>query len=497
MPNSNTWQHSGAFPVTQANPQGWFMVASALLSDGLSVLVTGGTQTAGNTLGTRDCYVWADGAMTRLGATMTHARFGHTATAMSDGRVLIAGSAASERSTTPIAATAELYDPATGRFSATPAMSVPRSGHTATWLPGTKQVLIAGGVDPAPSAVVTPPYGSAELYGLASGSFAAVAAPMKVPRQGHTATLLQDGRVLIAGGVSDAAHGFRQASAELYDPQTHRFTACGAMAIARQGHAAALLADGRVVITGGYEYGSSSAPGYGGPCDELFDPATGAFTPVAPVQKSAYGATLSTLADGRVLALGGMVGGSVWNATIDDHWWIFDPAVKPPAFVQAGSVDRVAWHTATVLANGSVFVIGCKGVLGTIPPAGLLFWPKVFTLQLRFKGGGKGTVTVLPGGRSYSAAVDLPMAQGVHLTLAAQPAAPYSSIGMIEVPATKLRPRHWVKGWILHRFAFDGWGQAAPFDTRPMLDAPMASNRLATANFSLHDAPGGPVVPLP
>jgi hypothetical protein len=179
-----------------------------------------------------------------LTGSMTTARWDPTAALLPDGRVLIAGGSvrASSDSWKPTAS-AELYDPKTGRFSPTGSMTTARVGQTATLLPS-GQVLIAGGEGDAG------PLASAELYDPETGKFSPTAS-MATERDDHTATLLADGRVLVAGGVDAGGVSSPLASAELYDPKTVEFSAAGSMTIGRDSPSATLLLDGRVLIVGG------------------------------------------------------------------------------------------------------------------------------------------------------------------------------------------------------------------------------------------------------
>ena len=146
------------------------------------------------------------------------ARFFHTATLLPNGKVLVAGGL-HDGSTL---ASAELYDPASGTWTATGSLATARDHHTATLLPNGK-VLVAGGFDGSVALA------SAELYDPASGTWTATGS-LATARYGHTATLLPNGKVLVAGGLTDSGS---LASAELYDPASGTWTATGSLATAR------------------------------------------------------------------------------------------------------------------------------------------------------------------------------------------------------------------------------------------------------------------------
>ena len=175
-------------------------------------------------------------------------------------------------------APAPTASPAASPFSPTGSLVTARAGHTATLLLDGR-VLIAGGRVSALGELA-----SAELYDPKTGTFSPTGS-MATPRFRHTATLLSDGRLLITGGM-DLKAG---ASAELYDPKTGTFSPTGSMAASRYSHSATALADGRVLIAGGE--GSSGTP----TSAELYDPKTGTFSPTGAMAIGRFGQTATAL----------------------------------------------------------------------------------------------------------------------------------------------------------------------------------------------------------
>ena len=212
---------------------------ATLLADG-RVLVTGGVDHSENALASAEVYDPSTGKFTVTGS-MSEARGAHTATALKDGRVLVVGGGSGHYPSQTVHRTAELYDPATGRFTATGRMTVGRHKHAAILLPSGK-VLVVGGSDQRDW---HGEYASAEIYDPATGAFRATGTMsttrFKLP---NAVTLLDNGKALIAGGGSFS---------EIYDENTGTFSnVAGSFDTARFFATATLLPDGKTLITGGY-----------------------------------------------------------------------------------------------------------------------------------------------------------------------------------------------------------------------------------------------------
>jgi hypothetical protein len=268
-------------------------LTATVLDDGRVLIVGGNSWGAG--VAKAEIYDPSTGMVTVVG-DLNVARTDHTATRLPDGRVLVAGGSSGGHYTSALA-TAEIFDPATNQFSPAGEMTSTRQGATATLLPDGK-VLVAGGYNADGVAV-----SSADLFDPSLDTFALSPASLGAGRANHTATVLAGGRVLMVGGHA-AFPGPSLQSAEIYDPTTSSFDWAGDLAFPRGAHTATLLADGRVFVAGGF----SAFPFTGETLSsaEIWDP-TGASTLVAHGMRDARGRHVATaLANGEVLVAGGM-----------------------------------------------------------------------------------------------------------------------------------------------------------------------------------------------
>jgi hypothetical protein len=237
---------------------------------------------------------------------------------------------------------------ATGTMKPVGAMIDSRFNHSATLL-NDGRVLIAGGHEKRGSML-----NSAELYDPQTGQFSATGA-MSVKRVGHTATLLPDGRVLIAGGSDSEFFYGALASAELYDPATGTFSPTGEMNAKRLAHKATRLTNGKVLITGGQgEVWANHDTA------EIYDPSTGRFTLIGKMTEKRADHTATRLADGRVLVTGGS-DARFGEIRVSDTAEIYDPVKN--SFTAAGKMSLVRFkHSAELLPDGRVILIGGSNV---------------------------------------------------------------------------------------------------------------------------------------
>jgi hypothetical protein len=337
---------------------------ATLLGSGSSAkaLVVGGFSAHSNAaLLSAELYDPTAGTFAATGA-MTTARWFHTATLLGSGDVLIAGGAIGLNTNgngfIPTSS-AELYDQASGTFSSTGSMTVARVTHTATLL-GSGEILVVGGCT-GQTACGNPnsdPLSSAELYNPTAASFSTINAPLTAQRFYHTATLLNSGDVLIAGGYYRSGSTFiAVSSAEVYSPAAGTFTATnGSMTTARASYTATRLGSGQVLVAGGCGGWNSGVT----ECNiflssaELYDPMTGTFTATNPMSTARWFHTGTLLGSGEVLVAGGGIDGTYDPTSAAEF---YDP--DGGAFAPTVSLTSArTLHTSTLLGSGDVLVAG-------------------------------------------------------------------------------------------------------------------------------------------
>jgi len=307
------------------------------LPDG-RILVVGGTDTTGVDgaasifYATAEIYDPATGTWTATGSLTTGGRVLHTSTALPDGRILITGG----WNGSAALSSAETYNPATGTSSATGSMTTARANHRQRIL-FDGRVLITGGFDSGGT-----PIASAEIYNPATGTFSATAGPMAAARNAHLMNTVGDGKVLITGGFGAGGAGL--ATAELFNPATGTFTAAGSLAHARAHHGATVLPTGEVLVTGGHGGGGVLGS------TELYDPDTNTFTAGPTLSQARKSHSAQLLPNGLVLISGG-------NNNTSDDWDIqtnflssaelYDPATD--TFTTTGSKTNATCNGNSML----------------------------------------------------------------------------------------------------------------------------------------------------
>ncbi|MEO0422568.1 MAG: kelch repeat-containing protein [Pseudomonadota bacterium] len=294
-PDTDTWHVAGEMATRREQH------TLTVLADG-SALVLGGTDGRLTALQSAERYDPITDAWSSAGGTAS-TRFDHTATLLIDGRVLAVGGdeLSMDCECTTFLGDVDLYDPNTNAWQSIQALGTPRFGHTATRL-ADGRVLVSGGYGGVPDTLADTgsALASAEIFDPASETWSD-AEPMTTARVNHTAVMLSSGRVLIVGGEAD---GTTLLSVEIYDPGTDTWSSAASLSEARQQHAAALLRNGDVLVVGGFNNVSSAL--FGVETAERYDPTLDAWTSVGSFTTPRQGFILERLADGRVLLNGGL-----------------------------------------------------------------------------------------------------------------------------------------------------------------------------------------------
>jgi N-acetylneuraminic acid mutarotase len=318
---------------------------ATLLQNG-TVLVTGGTDGRDKALASAELYDPRTNRWKSAG-TMATTRLDHTATLLRNGKVLVVGGLDASFPSTTLAST-ELYDPNTNRWSAAASMSSGRARHTATGLPDGRVLVVGGqsftlrdgGLFPNQSL-------GAEVYDPVTNHWSSTA-PMLQDRVGQSATLLRDGRVLVAGG----GDGFTpSSSAEIYDPNKDRWSAAASMTTNREGHTATLLASGDVLVTGGVAPDAQTLVIVAPSSAEVYDPPANRWSTIASMAEARDEYTATLLSNGRLLIVGG---------TGQSRAEVYDPARN--VWSTASATMNRYLHTATRLPDGRILVVGGYGL---------------------------------------------------------------------------------------------------------------------------------------
>ncbi len=271
-----------------------------------------------------------------LTGSLTDARVLHTAALLLDGQVLVVGGWPNHNHTGGALATAELYNPATGNWSFTGSMNIRRVYHTETLLLDGRALVVGCFTDGFTN--------SAELYDPTTGTWSLTGSTINPHFGFHTATLLQNGKVLVSGGYEGTEQ--ISAHAELYDPATGTWSVTGSLNVARQAHTATLLPSGKVLVTGGTNTGILASA-------ELYDPATGNWTLTGSMNVARWRQSATLRQDGKVLVAGGMNG----NNNSFTNTELYDPTTGTWTTTSPLNIAR-GLHTATLLSDGSVLVAG-------------------------------------------------------------------------------------------------------------------------------------------
>jgi hypothetical protein len=320
------------------------MQAAFLQRDGRVLVLVGDDRADEHPLGIVSAYVLDPAAgQTTLKAATASGHYGAAIAQLQDGRVLVAGGLDGQRATT----SAEIYDPESGTFSPTGSTQFAFELRSAVTLQDGR-ILVFGNADGKPNA---------EVYDPATGKFSRTGS-MTIGRWSAGAALLQDGRVLVAGGsVPEYEPGtmgplwYESVTAEIYDPQTGKFSSTGEMAGGMLGPTTAVLPDGRVLLIGDV----------GEP--ELYDPASGTFGPTGAFVEDRHVCSATVLPDGRVLIAGG-VESEPPEGTEDyrvlESTEYYDPITDTFTSGAPMPTARLG-HVALLMPDGSVLIIGGEG----------------------------------------------------------------------------------------------------------------------------------------
>lgn len=354
------WAKTGSLTTSRA-----FFTAT-LLKNG-KVLVVGGANTdaaqAEEALRSAELYDPVKGTWSRTGALQV-GRSSHTATLLNSGKVLVVGGESG--------GTSELYDPSTGRWERTASMATPVAGHLSTsGRPGHTATLLKSGK----ALVVGEPAAGGETYDPLTGKWTKTS-ELPAPRSSHTATLLKTGKVLVVGGLQGSKPEEPYASPSVYNPVTGKWENASASGGRRFGHTAVLLQSGKVLVAGGQTDPASGGPS--GAVDitgrtvavEMYDPVADTWAVTGPLPFVPVFHEASALRNGSVLLVGAPYTNAAEAPPVAGA--IYDPAFATWAKVATGVVEAKPFELSmTVLDNGKVLLTGDGGASYLYSPAAL------------------------------------------------------------------------------------------------------------------------------
>ena len=385
----------GTFSATKGGPMAAARNAHIInpVGDG-KMLVTGGFGAGGNELATAELFNPATETFTPAGS-LAHARAHHSANVLPTGEVLVIGGYGGGG----VLGSTEIYDPDTNTFSAGPTLNQARQSHSGQLLPN--GLLLVSGGNNNPSGdwdIQTNFLSSAELYDPATGAFTTTGSKnnattggnpillwtgkflaagggtneaelytpqmpgaietwvatgnMVTARTSHQQNLLDDGRVLMTGGLDSAGNPL--ASAELYDYLTGNFSSTADMTIARQHHRTAFLYTGKILVTGGRPFATANVLNSA----ELYDPVSATFTSTGNMLRYRRYHRATELRNGKILITGGLGGTSNTGNTVLTSAELYDPADGTFTFT-TGNMNTARYvHMATLLYTGKVLIVG-------------------------------------------------------------------------------------------------------------------------------------------
>lgn len=376
------WSTTGTMSVAHWADQGWRRSDGRVMAVGGCALASCplglATSACNQVLASTDVWTKASGTWT-AGPPLRTARYSYAAAELRTGELLIAGGCTAT-GCAAVTADAERYSDAEARWVAAGALPSPRANLTAAVLAGGDAVA-AGGCDSARC------FADAARYGAATNAWTSIA-PLSAPRGYHTSTTLRDGRVLVLGGCGDATCATVLSDAELYDPATDSWRSAGAMSTPRAGHTASLLDDGSVLVTGGCSRQPCKDATLGS--SELWqvDPARGGrFSAGPPMIAPRHHHTATRLASGQVLLAGGTDVADSTRATSEVYLPVARRFLPTPRMMMSR-----AYHAATALATGEVLVSGGCNAATCLP------WAEVFSPAGLPAETADGGLVVLDGG---------------------------------------------------------------------------------------------------